>query len=155
MRDGRGPAASRGAGLFAALDLGTNNCRMLVASPAADGFRVVDSFSRIVRLGEGLEASGRLGEAAMDRAVDALVTCAGRLARRPVRAMRGVATEACRQAVNGQEFLDRVRAQTGLRFDAISPREEALLALESCGPLMDTVGPARAHVRHWGRGRQS
>jgi exopolyphosphatase / guanosine-5'-triphosphate,3'-diphosphate pyrophosphatase len=121
---------------FAALDLGTNNCRMLVATPSADGFRVLDSFSRIVRLGEGLHASGQLCPAAMDRAVAALETCATRLTRRPVRQVRAIATEACRRASNGQEFLQRVKLQTGFDFGVISGREEAELALESCAPLL-------------------
>jgi len=123
-------------GVYAALDLGTNNCRMLVAAPARDGFRVVDSFSRIVRLGEGLQASGVLSVQAMDRAVDSLRACVARLGRRQVRAIRAVATEACRQAVNGPAFLARVRTETGLVFEAITAREEALLALESCTPLL-------------------
>jgi exopolyphosphatase/guanosine-5'-triphosphate,3'-diphosphate pyrophosphatase len=121
---------------FAALDLGTNNCRMLVGAPTSDGFRVLDSFSRIVRLGEGLHETGRLGQPAMDRAIAALHGCAARLARRPVRAVRAIATEACRQAVNGPEFIARARAETGLCIDIISTREEAELALESCAPLL-------------------
>jgi exopolyphosphatase/guanosine-5'-triphosphate,3'-diphosphate pyrophosphatase len=125
-----------GPSAFAALDLGTNNCRLLVGAPAAGGFRVLDSFSRIVRLGEGLHASGRLSTAAMDRAVGALHACAARLRRRPMRAVRAIATEACRRAVNGVEFLARVRAETGIAFDIITPREEAELALESCAPLL-------------------
>ncbi len=121
---------------FAALDLGTNNCRLLVGTPAGDGFRVLDSFSRIVRLGEGLHESGRLNPDAMDRAVAALRACADRLARRPLRAVRAIATEACRRAANGAEFLLRVRRDTGLAIDIISSREEAELALESCAPLL-------------------
>ena len=122
--------------VVAALDLGTNNCRMLAGVAARDGCRVVDSFSRVVRLGEGLQATGRLNEAAMDRALDALRACAARMARRPVRAVRAVATEACRQASNGAAFIERVRSETGIAFEIIGPREEALLALESCGPLL-------------------
>jgi exopolyphosphatase/guanosine-5'-triphosphate,3'-diphosphate pyrophosphatase len=122
---------------YAALDLGTNNCRLLVATPAADGFRVVDSFSRIVRLGEGLVATGRLSEDAMDRALAALRACAQKLGRRPVRAFRAVATEACRRAANGPAFLARVEAETGLRLRTISAREEAELAMESCAPLLE------------------
>jgi exopolyphosphatase/guanosine-5'-triphosphate,3'-diphosphate pyrophosphatase len=129
-RSSGGPAA------FAALDLGTNNCRLLVGAPSAGGFRVLDSFSRIVRLGEGLHASGRLSGAAMDRAVGALHACAARLRRRPMRAVRAIATEACRRAANGAEFLARVQAETGIAFDIITPREEAELALESCAPLL-------------------
>ena len=128
---------------FAALDLGTNNCRMLVGAPTGDGFRVLDSFSRIVRLGEGLHRDGLLGEMAMERALAALHACAARLARRPVRQMRAVATEACRRAANGAAFLARVRAETGLEIGVISSREEAELALESCSPLL-TGGGRRA-----------
>ena len=125
---------------YAALDLGTSNCRMLIAAPASEGFRVVDSFSRIVRLGEGLQASGRLSPLAMDRAMSALHSCAERLARRPVRSMRAIATEACRRAANGEEFLSRVRAETGIQVDIISAREEAELAVESCIPLLRGAG---------------
>ena len=121
---------------FAAIDLGTNNCRLLVGTPAGEGFRVVDSFSRIVRLGEGLHHTGRLSESAMERAIMALHACAARLTRRPVRAMRAIATEACRRAVNGREFLHRVRRETGLAIDVISAREEVELALESCASLL-------------------
>ena len=129
--------ADAGPASFAALDLGTNNCRLLMAAPTASGFRVVDSFSRIVRLGEGLGQTGRLGDDAMDRAATALRACADKLARRPVRRFEAVATEACRRAVNGSAFLARVTAETGLRLRIISAREEAELAMESCGPLLE------------------
>ena len=129
-------AAALHAPPYAALDLGTNNCRLLMATPAGGGFRVVDSFSRIVRLGEGLAATGRLSEAAMDRALGALAACAEKLARRPVRGFHAVATEACRRATNGAEFLARVAAETGLRPRIITAREEAELAMESCAPLL-------------------
>ncbi len=125
---------------FAAVDLGTNNCRMLVGTPTGDGFRVLDSFSRIVRLGEGLHDTGRLCPTAMDRAIAALHGCVARLSRRPVRAIRAIATEACRQAINGTEFLDRARSETGLPITVISTREEAELALESCAPLLRDGG---------------
>ena len=130
-----------GAGGYAAIDLGTNNCRLLVGVPTGDGFRVIDSFSRIVRLGEGLHSQGRLSAGAMERALGALRAIGARLERRPVRGLRAVATEACRQAANGSEFLARARAETGLRFDLITTREEAELALESCAPLL--VGGGR------------
>jgi exopolyphosphatase/guanosine-5'-triphosphate,3'-diphosphate pyrophosphatase len=131
------PTPGRSSGpAFAALDLGTNNCRLLVATPASDGFRVLDSYSRIVRLGEGLHHTGRLSEPAMDRAITALHACAAHLARRPLRAVRAIATEACRRAANGAEFLARVKAETGICFDVISTREEVELALESCAPLL-------------------
>jgi exopolyphosphatase/guanosine-5'-triphosphate,3'-diphosphate pyrophosphatase len=125
---------------FAALDLGTNNCRMLVGTPSGNSFRVLDSFSRIVRLGEGLHSTGHLSEAAMDRAVFALQACANRLARRPVRQIRAIATEACRRATNGVAFLGRVKRETGFDFGIISSREEAELALESCTPLLPNDG---------------
>src|SRR5580658_2543492 len=109
----RTPVAPSPAPNYAALDLGTNNCRLLVARPApvghGGGFRVVDAFSRIVRLGEGLEATGSLSEAAMARTLDALKVCAGKIAQRRVCAGRSVATEACRRAANCGEFLARVR----------------------------------------------
>ena len=125
---------------FAALDLGTNNCRMLVGTPFGNGFRVIDSYSRIVRLGEGLHGSGSLCPNAMDRAVVALRDCADMLARSRPRTVRAVATEACRRARNGTEFLDRVKRETGLDVGVISSREEAELALESCAPLLEGVG---------------
>lgn len=121
---------------FAALDLGTSNCRLLIAAPEANGFRVVDSFSRTVRLGEGLHGSGVLAAAAMERTLEALAACAVRLRRREVRGLRAVATEACRQASNSAAFLARVHAETGLAIDVISTREEAELALESCATLL-------------------
>ena len=125
---------------YAALDLGTNNCRLLVGTPAADGFRVLESFSKVVRLGEGLRQSGRLSAEAMDRAVEALQSCADRLARRRMNGMRAIATEACRRASNSEEFVARVARQTGLQLDVISTREEAGLALESCAPLLAGEG---------------
>ena len=128
---------------FAALDLGTNNCRLLVAAPTRPGqFRVVDAFSRIVRLGEGLGANGRLGEAAMDRAVEALKICGDKLAHRTLRGSRLIATEACRSAANGEEFLARVKAETGLTLEVIDRQTEARLAVSGCGSLVerDTEG---------------
>jgi exopolyphosphatase/guanosine-5'-triphosphate,3'-diphosphate pyrophosphatase len=130
------PPMAKAAGVFAALDLGTNNCRLLVGTRAGDGFRVLDSFSRIVRLGEGLQVSGRPSDAAQERTLAALHACAARLSRRSLAGVRAIATEACRRAVNGEAFLARVREQTGIAFDVISTREEAELALESCAPLL-------------------
>ena len=121
---------------YAALDLGTNNCRLLIASPSQAGFRVLDSFSRIVRLGEGLGNSGLLSAASMDRALAALAACAEKLSRRPLRGFDAVATEACRQARNGPDFIARVEAETGIKLRMISGREEAELAMESCAPLL-------------------
>lgn len=129
--------------VFAALDLGTNNCRLLMAIPARHGqFRVIDAFSRIVRLGEGLSASGRLSGPAMDRAVEALKVCGDKLRAREVRRARLIATEACRSAANGQEFLDRVEREAGLKLEIIDRQTEARLAVSGCGSLVerDTKG---------------
>ena len=128
---------------YAAIDLGTNNCRLLVARPITGGFIVVDAFSRIVRLGEGLAQSGRLSAEAMDRAVDALGVCADKLRRRRVSLARSVATEACRRAANGRDFIERVRAETGLALEIIAPQEEARLAVLGCHKLLGPGdGPA-------------
>jgi exopolyphosphatase/guanosine-5'-triphosphate,3'-diphosphate pyrophosphatase len=128
---------------YGALDLGTNNCRLLVARPAEDGFVVIDAFSRVVRLGEGLAASGRISDAAMDRALAALSVCAEKLRRRRVSLARSVATEACRRAVNGRHFVERVHQETGIALDIISPEEEARLAMLGCHRLLEPGdGPA-------------
>jgi len=122
---------------FAALDLGTNNCRLLIARPQGQGFAVIDAFSRIVRLGEGLATSGRLSDVAIDRTIAALKVCADKLRRRHVALARSVATEACRQAANGPDFIDRVLAETGIRLDIISAEEEARLAVLGCHALIE------------------
>ncbi len=128
---------------YGALDLGTNNCRLLVARPVEDGFVVVDAFSRVVRLGEGLAASGRISDAAMDRALSALSVCSDKLRRRRVSLARSVATEACRRAVNGRHFVERVYQETGIALDIISPEEEARLAMLGCHRLLEPGdGPA-------------
>jgi len=129
--------------LFAALDLGTNNCRMLVA--AADGgggMRVIEAFSRIVRLGEGLSATGRLGETGMARAYQALSACAQRIEAHAPVAVGCVATQACRAASNGPMFLNRVRQDLGLSFEIISPEEEARLSVLGCASLLDVEAEA-------------
>ncbi len=132
------PQMSRGpAPFYGALDLGTNNCRLLVAIPREHGFRVVDAFSRIVRLGEGIGETGRLGEAPMDRAVEALKVCSSKLAYRDVRRARLIATEACRVAENGAEFIDRVERETGLVLEIVSQETEARLAVAGCASLVD------------------
>jgi exopolyphosphatase / guanosine-5'-triphosphate,3'-diphosphate pyrophosphatase len=122
MRNGLGRSGSGDAPLYGALDLGTNNCRLLIATPAGRSFRVVEAYSRIVRLGEGLSQSGRLSEAAMERALAALKVSAEKVRRRRVVKLKAIATQACRMAENGQEFLDRVAQETGLRLQIISPR---------------------------------
>lgn len=132
------PPRTQGAPIYAALDLGTNNCRLLMAAPTRPGqFRVIDAFSRIVRLGEGLTATGRLGEAAMDRAVEALKVCAAKLGQRPVARARLIATEACRSAENGAEFLARVKAETGLDLEIVDRETEARLAVSGCSSLVE------------------
>ncbi|WP_425349559.1 Ppx/GppA phosphatase family protein [Mongoliimonas terrestris] len=132
-----GRRGSRGSPVYAALDLGTNNCRLLIAEPQERGFRVVDAFSRIVRLGEGIGRSGRLSDAAMDRAVDALAVCREKMGDFNVRRMRLIATEACRAAENGPIFLERVRQETGLRLEIVNRETEARLAVAGCATLVD------------------
>jgi exopolyphosphatase/guanosine-5'-triphosphate,3'-diphosphate pyrophosphatase len=128
---------------YGAVDLGTNNCRLLIARPGDGGFTVIDAFSRIVRLGEGLARSGALSDDAMDRAVVALGVCAEKLRRRNVSLARSVATEACRRAKNGRDFADRVRSETGIVLDIIDPAEEARLAVLGCHKLLEPGdGPA-------------
>lgn len=128
---------------YAALDLGTNNCRLLIARPSGENFTVIDAFSRVVRLGEGLSASGKLSDAAMERTLGALHVCAEKLRRRNVHLARSVATEACRRASNGAAFIERVREETGIALDIISAQEEARLAVLGCHILLeDGVGPA-------------
>ena len=137
---GRAGAARRGR-TYGALDLGTNNCRLLIARPGPEGFIIVDAYSRVVRLGEGLLEAGRLSDAAMDRTVAALAACADKLARRDVKLTRNVATEACRRAANGARFVERVYAETGIALDVISAAEEARLAVLGCHMLIDADGP--------------
>ncbi len=131
------PRASRPRNVFAALDLGTNNCRLLVARPEGASFRVIDAFSRTVRLGEGLAATGRLSEPAIGRAVAALKVCAGKMRRANVTHVRAIATEACRSAANADELVSRIRSETGIRFDVIAAAEEARLCAAGCAPLAD------------------
>lgn len=135
-----GPASE--APLFAALDLGTNNCRLLIAARQGHGFRIVDAFSRIVRLGEGLSQSGRLSDAAIERAMGALQVCADKIRRRNVGRVRAVATQACRSAANGGDFVDAVHRRTGLRLEVIEPHEEARLAVAGCLDLVDRQAAA-------------
>lgn len=140
---GLAPFGARDRRSYAAIDLGTNNCRLLIAKPSADGFIVIDAFSRIVRLGEGLAATGRISDAAIDRAIAALSVCADKLRRRHVTLARSVATEACRRASNGEEFIQRVYRETGIALDIISAQEEARLAVLGCHALLEPGdGPA-------------
>jgi exopolyphosphatase / guanosine-5'-triphosphate,3'-diphosphate pyrophosphatase len=123
--------------VYGALDLGTNNCRLLLARPSRRGFRVVDAFSRIIRLGEGVSQSGRLSDAAMRRTIDALRVCAAKLVGNDVVRARCVATEACRIASNGRDFLRRVEGEVGLRLEVLDRETEASLAVSGCASLID------------------
>ena len=140
-RDGRTDISAAGADLcgptYAALDLGTNNCRLLVARATHDGFRVVDAFSRIIRLGEGITASGRLGEPAIARAIEVLSICRDKMRNRGVTRTRLIATEACRLAENGVDFLGRVREEVGIALEIVDRETEAMLAAIGCTPLVD------------------
>ncbi len=133
--------AARPGQVMAALDLGTNNCRLLIARQGNSGFQVIDAFSRIVRLGEGVSQSGELTAAAMDRTIDALKVCSAKKQRRGVSLMRSVATEACRRAANGLGFLERSHAETGIALEIITTSEEAKLAFSGCMPLLDRNVP--------------
>jgi exopolyphosphatase/guanosine-5'-triphosphate,3'-diphosphate pyrophosphatase len=148
---GLDPEAAGRRQAYAALDLGTNNCRLLIARPSGENFTVIDAFSRVVRLGEGLAQSGRLSDHAMERAMNALNVCAEKLRRRNVHLARSVATEACRRAVNGAEFIERVRAETGIVLDIISAQEEARLAVLGCHVLLEQ-GPGPAVIFDIGGG---
>ncbi len=130
-------ASNEADGTYAALDLGTNNCRLLVARPTEDGFRVVDAFSRIIRLGEGVASSRRISEAATKRAVDALLVCRDKMRARGVRRSRLIATEACRAAENGEEFRARVAEEAGLELEIVDSATEARLAAAGCTELFD------------------
>jgi exopolyphosphatase/guanosine-5'-triphosphate,3'-diphosphate pyrophosphatase len=131
---------SPAAGVYAALDLGTNNCRLLIACPAGEGFRVVDSFSRIIRLGEGISVTGRLSEAAIERAIAALSICRDKIHSRKAGRLRLIATEACRAASNADGFRERVIAETGISLEVIDRETEAALAVIGCSPLIDPTG---------------
>ena len=134
----RTPERGEGArATYAALDLGTNNCRLLIARPSGDGFRVIDAFSRIIRLGEGVVATGRLSDGAISRAVAALGVCRDKMRNRGVTRSRLIATEACRAAANGPEFLDIIRDEVGIALEIVDRETEADLAATGCTPLMD------------------
>jgi len=135
-----GLAAAGADGVYAALDLGTNNCRLLIACPSGEGFRVVDSFSRIIRLGEGISATGSISEAAIDRAIAALSICSDKIRYRKARRLRLIATEACRAAANAESFRQRVASETGIRLEVIDRETEATLAVIGCSPLLDPKG---------------
>lgn len=129
--------ATIGNASYGALDLGTNNCRLLIAKPSLHGFHVIDAFSRIVRLGEGLGRTGALNGAAMNRTIEALRVCSNKLFWHKVQQRRLIATEACRMASNGAEFIERVTAETGLVLEIIDRETEAMLAATGAEPLID------------------
>jgi exopolyphosphatase / guanosine-5'-triphosphate,3'-diphosphate pyrophosphatase len=133
-------AANGATGVYAALDLGTNNCRLLIACPCGDSFRVVDSFSHIIRLGEGISATGNISEAAIERAIAALTICRDKIQTRKAKRLRLIATEACRAAANAEGFRNRVAAETGIELEVIDRETEAALAVVGCSPLVDANG---------------
>ena len=137
---GAGQSAAPGTGVYAALDLGTNNCRLLIACPTGDGFRVIDSFSRIIRLGEGISATGCISEAAIERAISALGICRDKIRSKRAGRLRLIATEACRAASNADDFMNRVFTETGIRLEVIDRETEATLAVIGCSPLLDPKG---------------
>jgi exopolyphosphatase/guanosine-5'-triphosphate,3'-diphosphate pyrophosphatase len=135
-----GASRAQAPSIYAALDLGTNNCRLLIAKPSRRGFLVIDAFSRIIRLGEGVLSSGRLSPTSMNRTLDALKVCAEKMKRRGVTRSRLIATEACRIAANSGEFIDAVERQTGLRIEIVTQETEARLAVSGCASLIDRNG---------------
>src|SRR6202022_1869481 len=153
LGDGLGPRASpqgsaaagngteagptSGSSVYAALDLGTNNCRLLIACPTDDGFRVVDSFSRIIRLGEGISATGSISDDAIERAITAVSICRDKIQSRKARRLRLIATEACRAASNAAGFRDRVAAETGIQLEVNNRETAAALSVMCCSPLLD------------------
>jgi exopolyphosphatase / guanosine-5'-triphosphate,3'-diphosphate pyrophosphatase len=149
---------------YAALDLGTNNCRLLVARATQDGFRVIDAFSRIIRLGEGITSSGRLGDPAIARAVEVLAICRDKMRNRGVTRSRLIATEACRLATNGGEFLEHIRREVGIQLEIVDRETEAMLAAIGCTPLIDPeaegailfdIGGGSSEIARLGRSRPS
>ncbi len=133
--NGQGKQHSGGP-LYAALDLGTNSCRMLIAQPLDGHFEVIDAFSKSVRLGVELERTGSLSNAGINRTIQALHVCAKKIRQRGVKQQRLIATEACRRAANGEKFMARIRKETGLELEIINPAEEARLAVVGCAPLV-------------------
>jgi exopolyphosphatase/guanosine-5'-triphosphate,3'-diphosphate pyrophosphatase len=133
-------ARDHGSSVYAALDLGTNNCRLLIACPTADGFRVIDSFSRIIRLGEGVSTTGVISDAAIARAISALSVCRDKIQSKDAQRLRLIATEACRAAANADDFLAQVASETGITLEIINRETEASLAVIGCSPLLDPQG---------------
>src|SRR6202012_3424269 len=133
-------APAAGTSVYGGVALGTHNCRRLIACPAGAGFCRLGSFSRIIRLGEGVSATGCISEAAIERAISALSVCRDKIQARKARRLRLIATEACRAASNAEGFRDRVAAETGIRLEVIDRETEAALAVIGCSPLLDPDG---------------
>lgn len=134
-------AAPAEGAVIAAIDLGTTSCRLLVARPEGTSFRVIDSFSRVVRLGEGIQANNRLQPGAIARTIDALKICRDKIAKNNVSKIRAVTTEACRRAENSEDLLNLARAQLNIDIEVITPLEEARLALSGCAAILDPQIP--------------
>src|SRR6201995_1250231 len=133
-------AQASGTAVYAALDLGTNNCRLLIACPTGASFRGFDSFSRFFRPGGGVPPTGCISEAAIARAISALSICRDKIEAKRASRLRMIATEACRAASNADSFRDRVAAETGIRLEVIDRETEAALAVIGCSPLLDPRG---------------
>ena len=133
------PQRAKSPAIYGALDLGTNNCRLLIAKPSRRGFLVIDAFSRIIRLGEGVLSSGRLSEEAMSRTIEALKVCAEKMRRRGVTRSRLIATEACRIAANSGDFIERTKNESGLAIEIVTQETEAKLAVSGCASLIDRI----------------
>lgn len=122
---------------YAAIDLGTNNCRLLIAQASGDSFRIIDSFSRIVRLGEGLSNGDQLNKQAIERTIAALQVCADKMNAKDIAKSRSIATESCRRASDSEQFYEKVLHETGIDLETISPEQEAQLTLDGCSQLLD------------------
>lgn len=125
-------------GNYAAIDLGTNSCRLVIATPTPSSFHIVETFSRITRLGEGIINNNELSHAAIRRTINTLKVCSGVLEEyAPIVRARYVATAACRRAKNCKYFLELVKKETNLDIEIISSHEEARLAVVGCVPLLN------------------
>lgn len=123
---------------YAAIDLGTNSCRLVIATPTPTSFRVLETFSKITCLGEGIIQDNELSKDAIRRTVAALKVCRGVINEySPIVKQRFVATAACRRAKNCQEFVDLVKREADIQLEIISSKEEARLAVVGCVPLLN------------------
>ena len=123
---------------YAAIDLGTNSCRLVIASPTPTSFRVVETFSKVVRLGEGIIQENELASKAMKRTIQALKVCRGVMDEyAPIVSSRFVATAACRRAKNVAQFVEMAKNSAGIELEVISSKEEARLSVVGCLPLLN------------------